>query len=102
MPCRSGPECHLLACCHVPGRPERQEGTVTAARSRRLPERNPATVSRKFDDDYVVLSTTTNQAHALDGDVALLWAAAGDRTWPDLPDERIDEIVGELIESGLL
>ena len=72
------------------------------SQARPLPQPHKDVVSRRFDDEYVVLDTRDNRAHALDGDVARLWAAVEACTWPDLPERRIDEIVAVLTEQGLL
>ena len=70
--------------------------------SHRLPERTRGLEVREFDDEFVVLDPITQRAHAIHGPVAEVWRAAGDGTWPDLPDEQVEEIVAELAELGLL
>jgi len=67
-----------------------------------MPERNPNLESRKFDDEFVVLDTETNQAHVLEGSAALVWQAIEDGSTVDLPDAEVDEVVSELAERGLL
>jgi hypothetical protein len=67
-----------------------------------LPQPNPNAISRRYHDEYVVVDPHENQAHALDGDVAIVWRCIEDRTWPPLPDERVDAIIAQLREKGLL
>jgi hypothetical protein len=67
-----------------------------------MPKRNPNLESRKFDDEFVVLDTDTNQAHVLEGSAALVWQATEDGSRPDLPEAEVEEIVSELAERGLL
>ena len=70
--------------------------------SRSLPRRSASLLNREIGDEYVVINTETQTAHALEGETALVWRAAGDGTWPDLPNERVAEIVDSLTTLGLL
>jgi hypothetical protein len=57
---------------------------------------------RALDDEFVVLNPVTDQAHALQGPVALVWRSACDGSWPDLPDEQVNEAVEALVALDLL
>ena len=69
---------------------------------RKLPRRATELVSSEFDGEFLVLDTRTENAHALSGRVAVVWRAVELGTWPDLPDNQVDEIVDELADLGLL
>lgn len=69
--------------------------------SRKLPDRAESLLSREIGDEYVVINTGDQTAHALDGETAIVWRASGDGTWPDLSDERVAEIVDALTALGL-
>ena len=58
-------------------------------------------VSRDFGDEYVVLNTVTNQAHALQGNVATVWRSLCEGTSPGLPDEQVDEALQAIVAMGL-
>jgi hypothetical protein len=67
-----------------------------------MPKRSPNLESRKFDDEFVVLDTETNQAHALEGSAALVWQAIEDGSQPNLPEAEVEEVVSRLVELGLV
>ena len=67
-----------------------------------LPSCSPNVTSSELDGEFVVINPQTEQAHALNGDVAIVWRAALDGAWPDLPAERVEEIVDGLTTTGLL
>jgi hypothetical protein len=69
--------------------------------SKILPSQAAGTISREVGEEYVVLTLATGQAHALDGDVAVVWRAAGEGTWPDLAPELVEGITAELVDRGL-
>lgn len=75
---------------------------MDSSRMRKLPRRATEVISNEFDGEFVVLDTRTDHAHALSGAVAMVWRAAEQGSWPDLPDAEVDEIVTELLERGLL
>jgi len=75
---------------------------MTTRGARKLPDVAKGVVSRDLGDEYVVLNIATNEAHALNGAVATVWRSVCDHSWPDLPDEQVDEAVDALAALGLL
>jgi hypothetical protein len=69
--------------------------------SQSLPSQAPGTISREVGEEYVVLTLASGQAHALTGDVAVVWRAAVEGVWPDLAPELVDGIAAELVDRGL-
>jgi hypothetical protein len=82
--------------------PNPREAVVDRNKNRKLPARSTEVESREFDGEFIVLDTTTNQAHSLTGASAAVWRATEDGSWPDLTDAQIDEAVAELTDNGLL
>jgi len=67
-----------------------------------LPRRSEGLISSEFDGEFVIVDTNTEEAHSLSGEVAQVWRQVEGGPRPDLPQERIDEIVSGLVELGLL
>lgn len=76
---------------------------MIAKTGRKLPKPANGIVSRDLDGgEFVVLNTDTNEAHALQGGIGVVWRAACDGTWPELSTEQIDEAIEALTSLGLL
>jgi hypothetical protein len=58
--------------------------------------------SRDLGDEFVVLNTTTQEAHALQGQVAVVWRSVCEDTNPRLPEEQVKDAVQALLDLGLL
>ena len=69
---------------------------------RRLPQRNPAVLSREVDGEFVVVDEAANAAHQLTGPVAEVWRAIEGGSAPALLEEQVDQIVAELLQRGLV
>lgn len=71
-------------------------------RSHHLPVRVDGVVSRRIDDEFIVIHPTTGTAHALSGACAQVWAAVQGGPAATCAPAEFDAAVVMLLESGLV